>query len=274
MPFDNRGQAATVKRSEWDRRIRRAADLAERYSYAAEILTFYRSILEFQSAIYKDVSSHPASVDTVAGGLRRHLDAKLCLRHFPALLKLIEQNGTAKLKQDACELGVLGSEQLRGILDEFLTPPEEIPHSFFARVLFQPYAELLAVAYPPQPPGSAGPTCPICGGRPQAAVLRPEGDGGKRFLLCSFCLTEWEFRRVLCPACGEEDHRKLPRYSVEDLNGIRVEACDTCHFYLKSVDLTVDGRTVPLVDEVATATLDLWATEHGYKKVQPNLMGF
>ena len=55
---------------------------------------------------------------------------------------------------------------------------------------------------------------------------------------------------------------------------IRVEACDTCQFYLKSVDLTVDGLAVPLVDEVATVTLDLWATEHGYKKVAPNLMGF
>ena len=274
MPFDDRGQAATMRRSEWDRRIRRAADLADRYSYAAEILTFYRSVLEFQRLIYSEVSSHPASVDTAAGGLRRQLDAEICLRHFPALLKLVEHNGTAKLKQDAHELGTLGSEQLRGILDEFLTSPEEARHSFFARVLFQPYAESLAAAYPPQPSGSAGPVCPICGGRPQAAVLRPEGDGGKRFLLCSFCLTEWEFRRVLCPTCGEENHLKLPRYSAEDLNGIRVEACDTCHFYLKSVDLTVDGRAVPLVDEVATVTLDLWATEHGYKKVQPNLMGF
>ncbi len=79
---------------------------------------------------------------------------------------------------------------------------------------------------------------------------------------------------MLCPSCGEENHQKLPRYSAEDLKGIRVEACDTCHFYVKSIDLTVDGRAVPLVDEVAFATLDVWATEHSYKKVQPNLMGF
>ena len=130
------------------------------------------------------------------------------------------------------------------------------------------------VAYPPQPSGSAGSVCPICGGRPQAAVLRPEGDGGKRFLLCSFCLTEWEFRRILCPTCGEENHQKLPRYSADALDGIRVEACDTCQFYLKSIDLTVDGLAIPPVDEVATVTLDLWAIEHGYKKGQPNLMGF
>ena len=116
--------------------------------------------------------------------------------------------------------------------------------------------------------------CPVCGARPQAAVLRPEGDGGKRFLLCSLCLTEWEFRRILCPVCGEEDYQKLPRYSAEDRAAARVEACDTCHFYLKSIDLTVDGHAVPLVDEVATVPLDLWAEEHGYKKAERNLMGF
>jgi formate dehydrogenase maturation protein FdhE len=29
-----------------------------------------------------------------------------------------------------------------------------------------------------------------------------------------------------------------------------------------------------VVDEIATAPLDLWAVEHGYRKIQPNLMGF
>jgi FdhE protein len=274
MPFDDRSQTGIVRRSEWDRRIRRAADLAERYSYAAEILTFYRKILEFQRTIYQQVSSDSASVDTAPGGLRQQLDGEVCLRHLPALLKLVEHDGTAKLKQDARELAALSSEQQRHVIEGFLVSPDEESYAFFTRALFQPYAEWLAGSYPPQPPGSAGSVCPICNGRPQAAVLRPEGDGGKRFLLCSFCLTEWEFRRVLCPTCGEENHRKLPRYSADGLDGMRVEACDTCQFYLKSVDLTVDGLAVPLVDEVATVTLDLWATEHGYKKVEPNLMGF
>src|ERR1043166_3106024 len=51
--------------------------------------------------------------------------------------------------------------------------------------------------------------CPSCGAKPVAAVLRPEGDGGKRFLLCSQCLTEWEFRRVVCVNC-EHSRKRLP----------------------------------------------------------------
>jgi len=39
-------------------------------------------------------------------------------------------------------------------------------------------------------------------------VLRPEGDSGKRFLVCSFCSLEWEFRRILCANCGESVSRQ------------------------------------------------------------------
>ena len=38
-------------------------------------------------------------------------------------------------------------------------------------------------------------------------------------------------------------------------------------------DLTKSGIAVPLVDEVATAALDLWARDHGYTKVELNLVG-
>lgn len=117
-----------------------------------------------------------------------------------------------------------------------------------------------------------GPLCPLCYSRPQAAVLRPEGDGAKRLLLCSFCLTEWNFRRVVCPACAEENKDKLPRYSAADFPYVRVEACDTCKTYLKSVDLSVHGLAVPVVDEIAAAPLDLWAVDHGYSKIEPNLV--
>jgi FdhE protein len=143
---------------------------------------------------------------------------------------------------------------------------------FFSRVLIQPYAEYLASRgdVPVQPESRV---CPFCGSRPVAGVLRGEGDGGKRWLLCSVCSTEWPFRRVLCWNCGEEDKDKLPIYSAPDFRAVRVDACDTCHTYLKSVDLTKDGHAVPMVDEIATVALDIWAEEHGYGKMQANLLG-
>ena len=54
---------------------------------------------------------------------------------------------------------------------------------------------------------------------------------------------------------------------------MRVEACDTCHCYIKTIDLTKDGRAVPMVDELAAIPLSLWASENRYTKVSPNLLG-
>jgi formate dehydrogenase maturation protein FdhE len=39
------------------------------------------------------------------------------------------------------------------------------------------------------------------------------------------------------------------------------------------VDLTRLGIAVPVVDEVAGASLDLWAREHDYQKIELNLVG-
>jgi FdhE protein len=151
-------------------------------------------------------------------------------------------------------------------------PRGELAH-FFARACLQPYAEYNASHSNLDLTAYTGPLCPLCNSRPQVAVLRPEGNGAKRSLICSFCLLEWNFRRIVCPACGEQDKEKLPRFSSPDFSHLRVEACDTCMTYLKSVDLTVNGLAIPIVDEIAGAPLDLWAGDHGYSKIELNLVG-
>ena len=52
-----------------------------------------------------------------------------------------------------------------------------------------------------------------------------------------------------------------------------MEACETCHRYVKSVDLTLDARAVPEVDELRSLSLDLWAIERGYVRLEPGLAG-
>ena len=277
-----------MKRTDWDKRIQRAVELAERNPSAAEVLTLYRHILEFQKTLCADVASVSPSLAGAEAPFRERLDLDIAVEQLPALLALVQRTGPAKLAQEAAEIGAgklhlssppcyASSEEQREMLRSFLLSTdgnEPEANHFFARVLLQPQAEHLAATQQTQSVDSSASVCPVCGARPQVAVLRPEGDGGKRFLVCSFCATEWEFRRILCPVCGEVDHQKLPRYSAEDFAAVRVEACDTCKYYLKSVDMTVDGLAVPLVDEIATASLDIWAVEHGFNKISPNLMGF
>ncbi len=265
----------SMKKPDWGKRIQRAIELAERHPSCAEVLVFYQHILGFQKALYSDISLRPVPTLSLDGPFREQLDIDTAALRLPALLSLVQKKGPSKLAQEAANISSYSSEQQREMLSSFLQAADKDNADasfFYARVLFQPCAEALAATHAPQ--GFGGLVCPVCSARPQVAVLRPEGDGGKRFLVCSFCITEWEFRRILCPMCGEEDNAKLPRYTAEGISAVRVEACDTCHHYLKGVDMTVDGHAVPLVDEVATAPLDVWAIEHGFNKISLNLMGF
>lgn len=142
-----------------------------------------------------------------------------------------------------------------------------------AYLFLQPYAEYLADQHEPVADRETSGACPFCSARPIAGVLRPEGDGGKRSLICSLCATEWNIGRMWCPACGEQNVEKLAVYTADQFPHVRVEACDTCRYYIKTVDLTKNGHAVPAVDELATIPLNLWAQEHGYVKLRANLLG-
>ena len=122
--------------------------------------------------------------------------------------------------------------------------------------------------------GEARAACPYCGEAPIAAVLRDEPEiKGRRTLLCSLCLAEWAFPRTRCPACGEERADRRPHHVSESWPHVRVEECGSCRTYVKAVDLRETGLAVPVVDELASVELDLWAAEQGLSKLRTNLLG-
>ncbi len=65
----------------------------------------------------------------------------------------------------------------------------------------------------------------------------------------------------------------MPVYVAEQFPQIRVEACDTCRHFLRTIDLTKDGNAIPVVDDLAAISLTLWAEERGYERIEPNLLG-
>ena len=77
-------------------------------------------------------------------------------------------------------------------------------------------------------------------------------EGARRLLGCSLCGLEWPFSRILCPACFEEDPYKLPIFRSEPHPTVRIEACETCRRYVKSIDLSEDARPIPEVDDLVS----------------------
>jgi FdhE protein len=262
-------------------RIERADLLAQRFSFAQEILRFYQQLARFQKEFHEHLPKlWGKQASAPAGGkLRSELRLDILLEPFERFLSLMENRSPAPLAAHSRQFRAQGATAWENLLGDFWksgmleTDMAEPMNEFLARAFLQPYAEFqVSALLPPVLPMTVC-RCPRCNSLPAVGVLRPEGDGGKRFLQCSFCSQEWEFRRILCAQCGEEQEQKLPVYIAEQFPHLRVECCDTCKHYLRTVDLTKDGNAVPLVDDLAGIPLSLWAQENGYARIQRNLLG-
>ena len=93
-----------------------------------------------------------------------------------------------------------------------------------------------------------------------------QGTEGRRRLRCAACGCGWNFPRSRCAHCGNEE-AKLLHYIAADGEGekYRVDLCDRCHGYLKSV--TAFAPTPPellTIEDAALLHLDAAARERGY----------
>jgi FdhE protein len=254
----------------WQRRVDRADELARSDGPAKALLESYGRLLRIQRDGYHAIA---ATADNLSG----RLDDDLATLH-PYLARMLSAAidvGPPRAAEQAAQLLASGGPEIRDVMADGWRGPD-VP--FLAKLALQPYAECLARRRV-QPEILERPeiytACPFCGHPPQLSVLRGDSasDAGGRALQCAMCATEWPWRRVLCPQCGEEDERRLGYYKTPELDHLRLDVCDSCGHYVKSVDLTRFGRAVPLVDEVAGAPLDLWAGERGYRKIVVNLVG-
>lgn len=145
---------------------------------------------------------------------------------------------------------------------------------FLGRASVQPLAEETALVVS-QEIDAAGWTkgiCPICGSDPILAELT--GDEGRRMLICSFCGYDWSVPRLACPFCGEARHEGHPYLFVEGDETVRVDVCDDCKKYIKTLDTRKGGRAVfPLLEDVATLHLDMLAQEKGYERGSAQYLG-
>jgi len=257
--------------SPYSRRIQRAQELVKRHSFAGEILEFYIRVAHFQEEFHRQLEkSHGTSAIFEIG----HENQSVFATKFEAFLAMVERHGPATSADVARQLQSQGRAFQSDLLPAAwadLSPSH--PYGFLAQAFLQPYAEYLRSQQSLPPAQGKCASCPFCHRRPGFGVLRSMGEGAARSLVCSFCLAEWDFRRLVCPGCGEEDDKELSVFTAAEFDYIRVECCDTCKTYIKTIDLTKDGRAEPIVDELASAPLDLWAQEHGYAKLHPNLLG-
>ena len=261
-------------------RLDRAAALSARHAFTREVLDFYRQVAEFQKNLQEQLPKKWGRQAAVPanGKLRSELNVAPLLDSYGKFLSLVEAEGPGPLAAESRQLKMRGEPAWARLLTDFwkaglMESSSEPLQEFLARGFLQPCAEFIVAAMlPPVMPMTVC-RCPRCDSLPLLGMLRPEGDGGKRSLQCSLCSQEWEFRRILCAHCGEEREQQLPVYIAEQFPHLRVECCETCKHFLRTIDLTKDGNAVPIVDDLAAIPLSLWAEENGYTRIQGNLLG-
>jgi formate dehydrogenase maturation protein FdhE len=254
----------------WEKRVSRAEHLARDREASAPLLQFYAGLLRAQKHIFEGLNARRPS------GELEH-DLPLIRDSAPVLLRTVVTLGPHALADAAQHLLLEPGKALDEILVSYWHSPSD--DQFFGKAFTQPYATWL-VETDTTPLGRqvarVDNRCPFCGGKPQLAVLDSadaQANGGGRSLYCSTCLSLWPFPRVRCANCGEASEPRLGYFHSPTYDHVRVEVCDTCRHYQKGIDRSRLGVAVPLVDDVGTTALDLWAREHGYTKIEMNLLG-
>ena len=265
---------AAVAANPWPLRRERAAELAERYPHAAEMLRLYQALTVVQEAAYLANLPPPRAGEGRGGGL-----ASLAVDHvLPGVIDATVEVGPRTLRDGV--IAVYASANLEDMIQRWL---DQQPLNPFETYLARASASPLLEAQSPSPARGGGQgggstlRCPACGGLPQLSYFAVSGEAlvsGPRYLVCSRCANNWIFSRMMCAGCGESNGTKLPIYQEqEQLPHARVDGCQTCRKYLLTFDLRREKRAVPIVDEVAALPLDLYARDQGLTKITPNLMG-
>ena len=140
----------------------------------------------------------------------------------------------------------------------------------FAKPFFHVLGEAMDAARPADLDATHRPGCPCCGGAPRFA--RYESQEGQRRLWCDLCDLEWAFRRLTCAFCGTTDQKQLGYLVIEDVAQYRLDVCEVCKGYLR----TLDQRQAPeggpvdfLHEDVGTVHLCMVAEGKGYQQGAP-----
>lgn len=255
----------------FETRARRATALLAASPLVAEPLAFAAGLFRLQGRL-------------AAAVLARQEDARFAggSADFPRILDLLAPLLTFAAEKGPPELAEVArarhsDEEVTALarLSVYWSGEREAREDYLSRAFLRPYAEVLAAqGVTLERPRHEG-HCPACGNAPVVSIRRevPESMGAARSLACALCATEWPFPRIRCAACREDDPAKLPSFQTEAHPAVRIEACETCRHYVKSLDLTLDARPLPEVDDLASLAMDLWAIEEGWTRLEPGWAG-
>jgi FdhE protein len=260
-----------------------------------EILDFYSKIRELQDASKPSLKTDPIKLEKERKDL-------LSMEGFPLMRKEdfpLDVEASIRLFRSLCRIGkaanprmagqvekireVLGNKKMDlkklfegGVNEEKIgqvaaeSGLDKTIFSFFIRSSIRPSIE----AGVEHLRGELDPEtwrkghCPVCGSLPSLSLLK--GEEGRRYLLCSFCGYQWRMDRLCCPTCNNREQESLGYFCGEGEETFRIDLCDRCHRYIKTIDCRNLEESDPCLEDLATLHLDILAAQKGYRRTVPN----
>ncbi len=263
------------------------ADLKTTKDELTEVLEFYEAILKAQKETKLAFEVNLNNFDIEVGRSRNaqglpflkpediHIDQDL----FDAILKKVGKIVQGKTKKpvslalnktgpDARWDTLLGGLMEDGSSLKEIAQEKKIDFALFSFLVFQSFSPFLeSYAEHLKDHIELGDWlrghCPFCGREP--LMTRLDKETGRKWLFCSLCRTEWPFKRLECPFCGNNNQESLRYFYSEDGEAYRVDVCDRCKRYTKTVDARkAESLRNLFVEDLVTLLLDIVAEKEGF----------
>ncbi|MBN2167863.1 MAG: formate dehydrogenase accessory protein FdhE [Actinobacteria bacterium] len=214
------------------------------------------------------LENEPINIDTVE---LRNLVIKICdvidmekPGGFPGCEELLKWNGLVPENIEDTRLKVVSGERL-DLGEDFAGKDEKLISNILWEAFspyYRKYASILEIEID-QSLWQRG-NCPICGSNPIMGKFR--GEDGLWLLECSLCHSLWNVQRARCPFCRNGREGSLSYLYLDGDSKYRAQYCESCHYYLKTIDLRDSGRGCLLpLEDLITVELDQAAKEEGLK---------
>ena len=187
--------------------------------------------------------------------------------NFSYLLESLKIN--SEYCKDLVEYLLTGNfEKLHAMSKEFKIGIEEL--IFLLINWLKPYLISLRKQYPDTIDTKEWlkPNCPVCGYYPDISKIIESKDN-IRIMHCGLCESEWHYPRVMCAICENNDMDSLGYLVHEDEALYRIDYCDGCKGYIKTIRIPgkdEEGRYDLTVENIITNFLDASAIEMGYNR--------
>lgn len=266
--------------------------MTEKVVIPKEVTEFYKALNEILST----QTGSSADITLTGEQIKLYTDQKVPLLNFVDFMS--ERDEINRIFEAVCQIIITHSPQvtvelekikahiyvenrdLRPLLEQFIWQKEMYIEDYLrvhkingeilslvlfnvAKTLIKPYASKIKnhVHYDKW----AQNTCPVCGWKASMAVTSTQNY--QRILHCSMCDTTWPFKTMACTNCSNEDHSTLSYISVEGDEVYRINVCDKCRGYIKTLDENKLVSKNSLAEEdLRSIHLDIIAQREGYIK--------